>query len=258
MDQKKDDLYNEKQENLLPEDELKEIENKIKHLEEEKKRIEKLKNEKERQEIKTTQQTTELSEQKKKKVLSLKKILLLSLGLFIICGIIAVFVADKKKKEEEKQEHIRQLIQSKPGGQIENLYWSSRAAGKMNWNSAVSYCENLTEDGHSDWRLPDIDELRTTIKNCPKTETGGECSISEKGGCLSQQCLGEREKGSCVCSYKANNSGYYSKLGDPDGVWLWSSTALSDDSNKRWRVGFSTGLVISSEASVSFHVRCVR
>jgi len=258
MDQKKHDLYSEKQENLLPEDRLKEIENKIRQLEEEKRRIEELKDEKERQEIKTTQQTTELSEQKKKKGASLIKIIFLPLGLFIICGIIAFLVVDKKREEEKKQEHIRQLIQSKPGGQVENLYWSSRASGKMNWNSAVSYCENLTEDGHSDWRLPNIDELRTIIKNCPKTETGGECNVSEKGGCLSQQCLGEPSEGLCFCTYKESNGGYYSKLGDPDGIWLWSSSALPDNSNKRWRVGFSTGLVISSEASVGFHVRCVR
>lgn len=191
-----------------------------------------------------------------------KKMIFMFLGVFIICSIaVYIFSVVKEKKREEinKIEQQRHFEQSMPGGRIDNLQWSSRSAKKMNWNAAISYCENLTEDSHDDWRLPNIDELRTTVKNCPKTETGGECKVSEKDECLSwQQCGDERLKHSCFCEYKKNNGGYYSKLGDPDGVWLWSSSIVSDKPDSRWRIGCSSGFVIHSDMAINFHVRCVR
>ena len=41
--------------------------------------------------------------------------------------------------------------------------WSSRSSNTMNWQSAINYCQNLTEGGFDDWRLPNIDELKTLI-----------------------------------------------------------------------------------------------
>ncbi len=188
---------------------------------------------------------------------------------FILLGFLAVCVAsvcifvivnnvNKKKEVEKKREIQRHIEESIPGGMVENLQWSSRSLKKMSWDSAVSYCENLAEDGHDDWRMPNIDELRTTVKNCLQTEVGGSCRVSEKGGCLSlEQCV-DKQKGSCFCEYKENNGGYYSKLGDSDGVWLWSSSVVSDKPNSRWRIGFSSGMVIHNDTIVNFYVRCVR
>ena len=45
------------------------------------------------------------------------------------------------------------------------LQWSNKAPNIMNWNDAKQYCANLNEGGHSDWRLPNIDELKTLIGN---------------------------------------------------------------------------------------------
>lgn len=198
---------------------------------------------------------------KENKKSSLKKIIFIILGVLILVSVITVCIlgiVHKKEEEKIKREQQQQFEQSIPGGQIENLQWSSRSSKKMSWDSAVSYCENLTEDNHTDWRLPNIDELRTTIKNCPQTETDGECKVSEKGDCLSSEKCGGKQKGSCACEYKKNNGGYYSKLGDPDGVWLWSSSVVSDEPNSRWRIGCSSGFVIHSNTATNFHVRCVR
>lgn len=137
-----------------------------------------------------------------------------------------------------------------------NLQWSEIAPNEMTWNEAKQYCENLDEGGHNDWRLPNIDELRTTIKNCSKTETGGECKVSEKNRCLSSRCSGYLK--TCYCERKENNGGYYSKLGDDDTVWLWSSSTYFDNEGYAWVVLFSDGRVDSDGKSHTYSVRCVR
>jgi len=44
---------------------------------------------------------------------------------------------------------------------IENLYFQdSDLSERMNWKSACEYCEKLKLAGFSDWRLPNIDELK--------------------------------------------------------------------------------------------------
>lgn len=139
---------------------------------------------------------------------------------------------------------------------IGGLQWSSRSSKKMNWKSAVNYCKNLSEGGFNDWRLPNIDELRTTVKNCPKTETGGQCKVSEKNGCLAGKCWWP--EGSCFCDYRKNNGGYYSKLGDDNKVWLWSSSFTAGNSTSRWNILFSQGLVDGNDMDSNYYVRCVR
>ncbi len=137
---------------------------------------------------------------------------------------------------------------------IDGNMWSSKASLTMDWDDAFSYCNNLTECGYSDWHLPTISELRTLIKNCSGTVTGGSCGVTDS--CLSySNCWSD----SCYCDYIENNGGYYSKLGDDDNVWLWSSSTLSDDTNRAWRVGFDDGRVYSSHCkSNDDNVRCVR
>ena len=40
------------------------------------------------------------------------------------------------------------------------LQWSDNAAGhSMTWEEAISYCENMTLGTHTDWRLPNFNEL---------------------------------------------------------------------------------------------------
>ena len=43
------------------------------------------------------------------------------------------------------------------------LQWSSPSSNQMKWSSAKEYCENLTKGGYTDWRLPNIDELKTLL-----------------------------------------------------------------------------------------------
>jgi len=152
---------------------------------------------------------------------------------------------------EAKSEIKKQKSNSQNGKG--NLQWSNKVS-KMNWMMAVDYCQNLQEGGHSDWRLPSIDELRTLIKNCPQTEVGGSCNVSEKGGCLSERCTAN-----CFCPIIENNITYYSKMGDEST--LWSSSVLEGDPNSpyfKWAVRFFNGGIIADKVGQAYSVRCVR
>ena len=83
--------------------------------------------------------------------------------------------------------------------------------------------------------------------------------MSEKNGCLSwKECGNGRKEDSCNCEYRQNNGGYYSKLGDDDKVWLWSSSVRSDNSGGAWYVNFNYGDVGYGSKTSSSGVRCVR
>ena len=51
------------------------------------------------------------------------------------------------------------------------LMWTQLPAAGMNWNSALSYAENLSLAGYSDWRLPNVKELQTLVDYTLATST---------------------------------------------------------------------------------------
>ena len=137
---------------------------------------------------------------------------------------------------------------------IIKLEWSNKAPYNMNWYDALEYCLYLDEGGHRDWRLPTISELRTLIQNCPATETGGECGVTDS--CLSfSEC---RNDDACFgCDNDNYDTGKYSKLGDSFSSF-WSSSVHSDNSDSAWLVCFTNGLVSHYNKYNTFSVRCVR
>ena len=103
---------------------------------------------------------------------------------------------------------------------IEGKMWSPISSTYVDWGTAIDYCEDLKACGYSDWIMPNINELRTLIQNCPETETGGPCSISYPDHLSS----GDDWTPDCYhCESIIHNGGYYSKLGD-DLTSLWSSS----------------------------------
>ncbi len=139
--------------------------------------------------------------------------------------------------------------------QLVALEWSSLFSVILNWNQAMDYCKQLNEGGYDDWRLPDIDELRTLIQNCPNAALGGECNVSAKNSCLSKKCW--YPKGSCYCRRIPNNYGHYSNLGDDDTIILWSSSYERYE-KCAWGVFFDEGGVACVPKSDGLKVRCVR
>lgn len=105
------------------------------------------------------------------------------------------------------------------------LMWQDNSEVKnnaKNWQDAMSYCDNLTLGGYSDWRLPDIKEL---------------LSITD------------------VTRYDpVIKSGF--KNVRTDGYW--SGSIYAKDSDDAWYVHFDRGYEEPYTKGYNFLVRCVR
>jgi hypothetical protein len=107
-----------------------------------------------------------------------------------------------------------------------NLMWQDNATdtnSTYNWSDAITYCEGLTLDSHSDWRLPNINELISIIKYDATTPAKFDSS------------------------FENNQSKRY-----------WSSTTSSFSTSSVWTIDFSTGLDTYLGKTNSYYIRCVR
>jgi len=135
-----------------------------------------------------------------------------------------------------------------------SLVWQNPAAdAPLGWDAAVSYCDDLIWAGHEDWRLPSISELRSLIRGCPATETGGACGIAD--GCLDSSCSGVDCAG-CADMGGPGPEGCYweAELMGPCSTY-WSS---SDHSQHAFFVWFSIGAVLHVVKGELNYLRCVR
>ena len=136
-----------------------------------------------------------------------------------------------------------------------NLIWSAKSSSRMDYDPALTYCGNLEEGGFTDWRLPNIDELRSLL-NCSKTGTGGTCKVSAATGCLSSKtCWTNDTCGTCGTS----SAPTIGKFGESE--WFWSSSVCSNDTRFQWYINFSTGLLDINNYGDDrrrLNVRCIR
>ena len=146
---------------------------------------------------------------------------------------------------------------------ISHLTWSAKATSMKTWSNAVSYCDNLTEGGYSDWHLPNIDELKTLLIANRVTSN---CAVSEDNGCLSLSCwscstctqTGTQSSSGTYCDSwgTSYSDGRYSKFGKTG--CFWSSSVRSDNSGYAWNVDFGDGAVGHDDKYYTCSVRCVR
>ena len=86
------------------------------------------------------------------------------------------------------------------------LTWQREGSSKkMTWSDAKEYCINLLLGGYDDWRLPNIDELKSIVKY-------------------------DRYD-------PAINTDYF----DIKSSWYWSSTTYVSNSSDAWGVNFNRG-----------------
>ena len=93
----------------------------------------------------------------------------------------------------------------------------------MTWEAAMSHCEGLTLTGHTDWRLPNREELRSIVDYTTYNPA-------------------------IATTYFPNTvSSYY-----------WSSSTYANGTGRAWSIDFSYGYGNYSNKSSAYYVRAVR
>ena len=98
------------------------------------------------------------------------------------------------------------------------------AAAFITWESAISYCEGLSLGGFTDWRLPNIKELRSIVDSAKSTAP-------------------------------AINATYFPATVSSN---YWSSTSYAPNTSSAWYVYFNAGSVYYNSKTYGYYVRCVR
>ena len=145
-------------------------------------------------------------------------------------------VIEERRREDEYDRKTRGYIE-----------WSSSYSQNVTWNEARQYCENLQENGHDDWRLPTIDDWRSTFQNCPVTQPGGKCQVSGTHGRLDPGAFSRACKAGC-------RKGYSTQTGKG---WFWSSSGKSG-TNHFWVIALKNARISSLGDNGKGSVRCVR
>lgn len=107
---------------------------------------------------------------------------------------------------------------------VTGLMWQQGDDGVTRmWQDALSYCESLSLAGHTDWRLPDINELRSIVdhaKYSPAIDT--------------------------TFFPNAHSSDY------------WAATTYANNTSYAWVVLLNDGYVNNNLKSFTSYMRCVR
>ena len=151
------------------------------------------------------------------------------------------------------------------GGQLVIVCWADPTSGltwqnppsgiKTTWSPAKQYCADLDLLGGG-WRLPTIDELRTVIRGCPATESGGSCGVED--GCLTSSCRDSSCNGCSKDQGPADGCYWPDGMQGATSICYWSSSAVGDKGSNAWHVRFDLGDVCGYDFSNEYQVRCVR
>jgi hypothetical protein len=136
------------------------------------------------------------------------------------------------------------------------LMWQGYPGWSGGWEAAIAYCNALELEGYTDWSLPTISELRSLIRGCDATMTGGSCAVTDE--CLTDDCYNYNSCKGCPGNKGPALDGCYwdVKLGGECMVY-WSSSSLSNWSSA-WFVYFDSGMVHNGDYIPTKFARCVR
>ena len=141
------------------------------------------------------------------------------------------------------------------------LCWQNPpSTARMDWEHAAAWCDGLTWNGHTNWQLPTVFELRTLVERCATTVTDGTCppgGIGEE--CLSSDCNNGCQGCAAGGGPDAGSDGCYwpVALSGTCGTH-WTSSLLPDVGGAGWYVDFVTAAIGDAALESTYAVRCVR
>lgn len=114
---------------------------------------------------------------------------------------------------------------------------------RYNWFDAIVYCDNLTEEGYSDWRLPSQRELMM---------------IWILGGGSNGLNGNKNDTGVGSATYPISTTSLYQQSGFTpfNGSFYWSTTPSSDAD--AWNLYTGNGTMASYSKYNTYNIRCVR
>jgi len=151
---------------------------------------------------------------------------------------------------------------------VTGLEWQETPATQMMvWENAAEYCQNLVLNG-TGWRLPNISELRSIVRNCTPIETSGDCGVKDVcspcgidagNRCLAHTCWTEAECNPPSCDENGKPTGcYWMEQLKGTCSWYWSSSSLEDYPNYAWYTCFNESYVNYGLKAIKYNVRCLR
>jgi hypothetical protein len=128
--------------------------------------------------------------------------------------------------------------------------------GLRSWDEAITYCTTLVLGGLGSWHLPTISELRSFIRGCPATETGGTCGVTD--ACLASRCS-DACRGCPLLGGPDARGAYWPPGLGGTVVQYWSSSPWAEDAAfYAWAVAFNGGAVFNNNKTYRYVIRCVR
>ncbi|MGL0931105.1 DUF1566 domain-containing protein [Vibrio vulnificus] len=122
-------------------------------------------------------------------------------------------------------------------------------AMEMNWNDALRTAMSFSYAGHSDWRVPTVDELDTLVY----------CSKGRKPSARPNGKLVSDTDGLCLGEYYQRPTINIRAFPNMPANSYWSSSPNADYSSNAWGVYFGNGLVdYGYKYDYGLHVRLVR
>jgi len=106
---------------------------------------------------------------------------------------------------------------------MSHLVWK-REAIYGSFDQVTDTCAQLALCGVSDWRLASISELRTLIRGCSVTQTGGSCGVTDS--CLADSCESDLCHDGCRTNMTTFNGFIPPEIMNPRTMTMSSSMTL--------------------------------
>lgn len=107
---------------------------------------------------------------------------------------------------------------------------------KYTWDEAVKRFKHVEYAGHSDWRMPTIDELKTLLYCSQGKDKNGDCNDGSERPTINKQAFPNAEA----------------------GYFVWSGSPNADGSDFAWYVYFNDGYSAYDSLDGGYAVRLVR